>query len=326
MSKGFCIAAATTLMATPFAGLAANSSYQGQVLSDAPSLYYQFNETTGNAINFGSLGAGFNLVFNGTITRSVATSAGDTGIAFDAQEDYLESLNSTPAAFTGNPTFTAEVIVFVPTGAIAVNYPPFLHWGDGAPFGNRTGHEVYFSFHFGNNNRAYAGFYNGGLRTAGTLQLNTWNHIVWVRQAGGNASTGSTVYVNGSLAAVELDTVLCCNTTAVDVNSSSFRVNRARDLNRFFQGRIDELVLYDHALTATDVCEHYKAFYQPLVGDMNCDQLISVSDIAGFVLALTNPAGYQAQFPCCNMLSGDVNGDGAVTVGDIGGFVGILTG
>ncbi|MGE3181755.1 MAG: C13 family peptidase [Phycisphaerae bacterium] len=34
-----------------------------------------------------------------------------------------------------------------------------------------------------------------------------------------------------------------------------------------------------------------------LLGDMNCDGVISVSDIGPFVLALTNPAGYMASFP-----------------------------
>lgn len=63
-----------------------------------------------------------------------------------------------------------------------------------------------------------------------------------------------------------------------------------------------------------------------LTGDMNCDGVISVSDIGGFVLALTNPAGYAAQFPNCSLLHADTNGDGMVSVGDIGPFVRLLTG
>ena len=61
-------------------------------------------------------------------------------------------------------------------------------------------------------------------------------------------------------------------------------------------------------------------------GDMNCDGFVTVGDIAGFVLALTNPAGYLAAYPMCNILNGDVNGDMFVTVGDIGPFVGLITG
>ena len=61
-------------------------------------------------------------------------------------------------------------------------------------------------------------------------------------------------------------------------------------------------------------------------GDMNCDGFITVGDIGGFVLALTNPTQYAIQFPTCDINLADVNNDGFVTVGDIGGFVALLTG
>lgn len=60
-------------------------------------------------------------------------------------------------------------------------------------------------------------------------------------------------------------------------------------------------------------------------GDLNCDSAVTVGDIGGFVLALTNPEGYQAAYPQCDPLSADTNFDGAVTVGDIGRFVEMLT-
>lgn len=65
---------------------------------------------------------------------------------------------------------------------------------------------------------------------------------------------------------------------------------------------------------------------QGLLGDMNCDGIVSVADIGPFVLALTNPLAYAAAFPNCDPLNGDVNGDGELSVGDIGGFVALLTG
>lgn len=63
-----------------------------------------------------------------------------------------------------------------------------------------------------------------------------------------------------------------------------------------------------------------------LTGDMNCDGLVSVADIGPFVLGLTDPTGYAAQFPACDALNGDTNNDGLVSVSDIGGFVALLTG
>ena len=61
-------------------------------------------------------------------------------------------------------------------------------------------------------------------------------------------------------------------------------------------------------------------------GDTNCDGTVSVGDIGGLVLALTNPNAYADAFPQCDIASADVNGDGSVTVSDIGPFVALLTG
>ena len=63
-----------------------------------------------------------------------------------------------------------------------------------------------------------------------------------------------------------------------------------------------------------------------LIGDLNCDGVVSVGDIAAMVMALTDPSGYAATFPGCNILAGDCSADGATTVGDIGCFVDLLTG
>lgn len=63
-----------------------------------------------------------------------------------------------------------------------------------------------------------------------------------------------------------------------------------------------------------------------LLGDMNCNGAVSVGDIAGFVLALTNPTGYAAAYPDCDINSADVNESGNISVTDIGPFVQLLTG
>ncbi len=63
-----------------------------------------------------------------------------------------------------------------------------------------------------------------------------------------------------------------------------------------------------------------------LVGDLNCDGVVSVGDIGPFVLALTDAAADASQFPHCALPHGDVNADGFVTVGDIGPFVALLVG
>lgn len=70
----------------------------------------------------------------------------------------------------------------------------------------------------------------------------------------------------------------------------------------------------------------FYAHPQFTLGDMNCDGIVSITDIGPFVLALTDPAGYAAAFPACNILNGDLTGEGDVSVADIGPFVALLTG
>jgi hypothetical protein len=64
----------------------------------------------------------------------------------------------------------------------------------------------------------------------------------------------------------------------------------------------------------------------PLLGDMNCDGIVSSADIDPFVVALTDPAAYVVLYPDCDILNGDINGDGLVTAADIDPFVAILVG
>ena len=61
-------------------------------------------------------------------------------------------------------------------------------------------------------------------------------------------------------------------------------------------------------------------------GDMNCDGAVNFDDINPFVLALSDPPGWHAAYPDCNLLNGDVNGDGAVDFQDINPFVALLSG
>ncbi|MEW6199384.1 MAG: C25 family cysteine peptidase [Planctomycetota bacterium] len=64
---------------------------------------------------------------------------------------------------------------------------------------------------------------------------------------------------------------------------------------------------------------------QVLVGDVNCDGLVDFGDINPFVLALTNPAAYEQQYPNCPFENRDINGDGRCDFGDINPFVSLLT-
>ncbi len=70
----------------------------------------------------------------------------------------------------------------------------------------------------------------------------------------------------------------------------------------------------------------FSGIVHPVIpGDLNCDGQVDFGDINPFVQALTDPAGWQSQYPDCPVENGDINGDGSVEFGDINPFVLLLT-
>ena len=63
-----------------------------------------------------------------------------------------------------------------------------------------------------------------------------------------------------------------------------------------------------------------------VLGDMNIDGVVSWRDIDPFVLAMSDPTGYQNQYHISATLHGDINQDGVVNWRDIEPFVALLTG
>ena len=67
-------------------------------------------------------------------------------------------------------------------------------------------------------------------------------------------------------------------------------------------------------------------FGAPGPGDLNCDGAVNNGDIDPFVLALTDPGGYAAAYPDCEVNLADINDDGFINNGDIDAFIALLTG
>ncbi|MGE3182716.1 MAG: hypothetical protein AB7N71_13880, partial [Phycisphaerae bacterium] len=82
---------------------------------------------------------------------------------------------------------------------------------------------------------------------------------------------------------------------------------------------IEPAVADDNRNGIPDACE-------ALLGDLNCDGAITVSDIGPFITALVNPAQYAIDYPDCDINNADMNMDTAVTVSDIGLFISVVVG
>ncbi len=267
---------------------AAPPEYHSLVSADTPLLWYQFDDASGatSTPNFGSLGSSYDGVFFNTLSPGEPSFVGDTSLGFAAvNQPYVDSVTAVPASLTGNPTFTVETVVWVEDDATGMFYSPFLHWGSA-----NTGLSVYFSVYRTSADRMYVGFFNGGLRAKCTMRNNAWNHIVWVRDSAGGTNgqyEGSTLYVNGKPVALEPDTSLP-GAAVINVQSSSFRVQRARSLTRFWTGKMDEIALYDTLLTPEQIKARFLAlqFNDPACpADFNVDCAVNTQDFIDFLNA-----------------------------------------
>ena len=300
---------------------AAPDAYRDLVAANNPILWYRMGEPAGSTTipNNGTLGPSHAANVFGGVTLGVPgttdSNAGDTAAGFAYLEaPYLESASIAPASMTGNPSFTAEAVVWVPDKGQSLWWPPFLHWGAGG-----TGREVFFSYQFHTTDLVYCGFFNGGLMSACTVRKGDWNHFVWVRDSAGGTNddqTGSRLFVNG----IEADLVPGVGTAnqigPPNITATTFRVQRGQDASyRHFDGAIDEIILYDTLLTPEQIAELFEALQAPPPAfcaadlDGNCG-VLDLTDISIFT------QGFLAQDPIA-----DFDNNGIWDLADISLFI-----
>lgn len=116
------------------------------------------------------------------------------------------------------------------------------HWWIGTH--SSTGNAAFFLYDASQN--------GGGLLGKTTINDDEWHHIVAVR----DAATGHNIlYVDGSLEADSVFTYSTGFTSASNVQVANFLQGGSH--NYFFNGILDEIAIYDRALSESEVREHY---------------------------------------------------------------------
>jgi hypothetical protein len=166
-------------------------------------------------------------------------------ILFDGVDDYVE--NTSPnLGITGNASVTLSCWFYFTGGS---NTYVLLAYGNGPDALDtfaltvNTGYSVTFSFNGG----SYVG------SNQNVITTNTWYNLVGTKTPGA-INTTTKLYLNGS----EISIVFA-STDTPNVVSRVIRVGRwvADAYPYYFQGRVANCLIYNRALSATEISQNY---------------------------------------------------------------------
>lgn len=218
------------------------TSYDAVVRSDAPVGYWRLGETSGTTAADSS-GNGRNGTYAGGPTMAqtgALTGDVDTAVRF-IPNDNVEIANN--AAFNSWTAFTIECWMKKNSD---VNFQQFI-------LKSLNSGTIDYQCLFDNTGKAFGSFRTGGVvksspTSNSALALNTWFHYALVY----NGSTLA-LYING----VSQGTPTACTGT-VDNNAGELNIG-GNDGVSWFDGWIDEVAVYNTALSADRIAAHYGA-------------------------------------------------------------------
>jgi len=215
--------------------IASAGFYKSEVLADNPLGYWELDETSGTTA-LDSSGNGNNGTYVGGITQGTSGAfSGSSAVLFDGSTGYVDL----GGIWSGANELTIETWVNVSSStggfqavvsSLALSQFAHLQLSD---IGNITTYTDTGTLNFNNISQN---------------PVDDWRHIALVAESG-----NSKIYIDG----IEVSS----NTaTFASVNSaSSIRIGSGYAGGRFFNGLIDDVAIYDHALSSADINRHFAA-------------------------------------------------------------------
>jgi hypothetical protein len=249
---------------------AAPTPYTAAVLADGPIHYYRFEEKipeeepARDAVG-PSPDGDHPGTFQGNLTLGAPSAFDDLGqaLSFDGTSGTLVNLG-TP--FHPGPTVSVEAWVNLDPAATALFSPIAARW-DGSyelDYNSSTGRVSFVTRN--------AGEEHATAQSAEPLTKGVWHHIVGVFDQG-----ITTLYVDG----VQGD-VIDRSATGLELRDEApnLFIGSTRDGNLYnWQGLLDEVAFYDHALSPQRIAAHIAAASMPFHrGDANGDGNLDLSD------------------------------------------------
>ncbi|MGD9588971.1 MAG: PxKF domain-containing protein [Pyrinomonadaceae bacterium] len=223
----------------------AQTPYQTAVLADNPASYWSFEETSGTTI------ADNQALNNGTligapILNQPGAPGGGQSIRF-ASGGYVKILNDSSITFTD--TFTIEMWI-KPTTTSGQIYILDKDYDE---------YSIILGYQGANSNFFSRVGYPAGVSSAQMpVVVNDWQHIVYVKDANGLANNWRG-YLNGcEFFSVTANFSLPQAVPGAWPASRDLHLGSSRNFFNYY-GYLDEVAVYDHALSGSQVAAHYDA-------------------------------------------------------------------
>lgn len=222
------------------------SSYEALVLSHGPLGYWKFDESSGSTAVDAS-GNGYDLTYQGSPALGASgvmqDGSGATAVDFDGSTDGAAGSDWSAFEFTGTAAFTVEAWLVIDTLPSAGSYAQVVQKqisGSGAGWEFvLAGTTQQIEFNRTDGNPAVG---------TGTLAAGTVYHVVGTC----HPTDGMKMYLNGAL----MDSSAAVG--AMSGNSVALSVGYDSDGTAYrFDGTLDEVAIYDRALSAAEVNQHW---------------------------------------------------------------------
>ena len=268
-----------------FTVLSVPSGYPAAVVGSSPLSYWRLDESSGTVAH--DLISGNNGVYNSTTLGLPGYSIldPDTAAGFSGNNSYVGSISGTAINFIDNANFTLEAWVNAPDGQN--DQASIIAKGIG---NNGTTETEQFSLDVAGGAYRFFTTRSGTIysASASTGPNGTWQHVVGVYD-GQNALGGGVkmyIYVNG-----ELEGSGPCPTgqspTTSQVSIGSKRTGNDPTYDGTFDGTVDEVAVYNTALSASTVFAHYAAAYGTTLAPFINVEPVPVTNYLGLPIKLS---------------------------------------
>jgi len=171
---------------------------------------------------------------NGTLNGGIGYSSSNFGcLSFDGVDDIANTTYVSSNTYTFSAWFKTNVVSGGYRNIISIPSPSYS-----------------LVLHHYNNLGFWANDLDGDSLSTPTISINTWYKVVFVRE-GNNIVGGYKAYLNGILYGN-------ANTTNWSTNGT-LSVGGRTDIAQFFNGSIAQVLIYNRALTATEIQQNFNA-------------------------------------------------------------------